>query len=443
MVMTEKKLDDTALLQEIATAFDQYNHLTHEEEDIRKHLFRADAASDEQNQQQLDDNLKAEYLEAVRANAAARRRYADAAGSASLQAHETNLSTQPAADKAPFLDQHLDLLRLRKTNAQLTILQDEMDAILSSSSSVASVQLGTSTVEPAPATFSSENGQGEPARSITQSIQALEVAVVHARHEATQQRALLDGAKSSTAEPGKAPAERHLAAMSVVRQILTTWLQESLDRCQEGPDALNDQAVDGTLLDGEDWDKQIGIQYDQYVEARRRLLSAATDLRSPLPEKESQSPGGNKSVEQPLKPRATDLTNTVEKCLLPSLQQQRMSSSHLTLMDEQLRKESATTINMLDRHSDESQLLQAFPLLAGSGRFVHARSTFGDKQNKDTGTETQDEVSTRLEAWMFAAEAADVASLGAAEKHLKQGKDAMDEVWRGFAAIRLFKEART
>ncbi|OQU99873.1 hypothetical protein CLAIMM_05446 [Cladophialophora immunda] len=402
MVMTEKKLDDTALLQEIATAFDQYNHLTHEEEDIRKHLFRADAASDEQNQQQLDDNLKAEYLEAVRANAAARRRYADAAGSASLQAHETNLSTQPAADKAPFLDQHLDLLRLRKTNAQLTILQDEMDAILSSSSSVASVQLGTSTVEPAPATFSSENGQGEPARSITQSIQALEVAVVHARHEATQQRALLDGAKSSTAEPGKAPAERHLAAMSV-----------------------------------------IGIQYDQYVEARRRLLSAATDLRSPLPEKESQSPGGNKSVEQPLKPRATDLTNTVEKCLLPSLQQQRMSSSHLTLMDEQLRKESATTINMLDRHSDESQLLQAFPLLAGSGRFVHARSTFGDKQNKDTGTETQDEVSTRLEAWMFAAEAADVASLGAAEKHLKQGKDAMDEVWRGFAAIRLFKEART
>ncbi|KIX94609.1 uncharacterized protein Z520_09655 [Fonsecaea multimorphosa CBS 102226] len=443
--MAEKELDAATLGQNIATAFDQYTQPAHEIEEIRKQLFHIDAANELQSHQKLDDKLKAEYLEAVRANIAASRRHMEAAGTASPQALHKHSSPRPASAKTNLFSQHLELLRLRKQNARLTALTNEMNAI-PSSPSLATTQLGSTTVESVAATPSSQHGrrQEDLPRSIMQSLQALEMAVVYARHEATQQKALLDLARSSIPEPGNAPDERHHAAMSVARKLLTIWLQESLDTCQEGLDVLHNQGVDDAPHPEEELEAQIGVQYEQYLEARRQLLSTAANLRTLLPEeKEPRGIRGTKSVEQSLKPQATDLVNLIERRLLPSMHQQRMSSSHLTLMDEQLHKESTNTINMLDRLSDESQLLQAFPLLARSGRFVHATSAFGDKEKQDAEADTKDEVSKRLGSWMFAAEAADVASSGQIEKHLKQGREAMDEVRRDLAAVQLLKEART
>ncbi|OAP55575.1 hypothetical protein AYL99_10548 [Fonsecaea erecta] len=440
--MAEKEPDAATPFQKIATVFDQYIQPAYEVGEIRKHLFPADATDDMVNHQPLDANLKVEYLEAVRTNVAARRRYMEAVALAVPEAPHPDLPSRLATDQRDFLDQHLELSRLRKQSAQLTALNGEVNAILSSSD-LPMVPRGSTTVNPEAATVSSENGQQQDLpRSIMQSIQALEMALVYARHEATQQKVLLDQAKSSMSEPGNASDERRLAALSVARKILTIWLQESLDKCQEGPDVWDDQVVDDARQTDEDVEAQIEMEYEQYLEARRQLLSVTAKLRALLPDKEKpRKIEDNKQVEQSFVSQATDLVNAIERRLLSSMQQQRMSSSHVALVDEQIHKESTATINMLDRLSDESQLLQAFPLLAGSGRFVHATSIFGDKQKHDANVGTKDEVSKRLGPWMFAAEAADVASSGAIEKHLKQGREAMDEARRGLAAIQL-KEAR-
>ncbi|OAL31252.1 hypothetical protein AYO20_08307 [Fonsecaea nubica] len=444
--MTEKELNRDNFLARITTIFDQYDQPTHDVEEIRKYLFPVDAAKDEQSQQHLDADLKAEYLAAVQANVKARRCYKEAVESASSHTHVTDPSPRPASDNVAFLDRHLDLLRLRGQNAKLTALKADMDTILSSSNWPAIARRTTTApIDPVVAPHRPEHAlEGGLPTSIMQSLQALEVAVVRARYEAAQQKTLLDHAKSSIPEPNSAPDEQHLAAMCVVRQILTTWLQQSLDICQEGPDLSNVNDAEDVLETEEGFEQQINIMYEQYVEARRQLLSAAANLRSPLLEKESATSGNEEPVERPFQPQAIDLlVNAIERGLLPAMHQQRMTHSHLTLVDDQLQKDSSSTVNMLDRLSDESQLLQAFPILARSGRFVHATSALGDKQKQETEVDTKDEVSKRLQSWTFAAKAADVASSGTIEKHLKQGSDAMDQVWRGLAAIQLLEEART
>ncbi|EXJ57769.1 uncharacterized protein A1O5_12327 [Cladophialophora psammophila CBS 110553] len=440
--MPERDLDPATLLQKLSTTCDPYIYPAYEIEETRKHTFHGDAARGVQKLPQLSNDLRAEYLQAVRANVAAKRRYEEAASSAS-QARSTNQSARPASDMAALLDIHLEFLRLKKRNAQLMALNDEVNAI-KISSGPASVQLGSNPIESEAATLSSTNGQGALAKSIIQFIQALEMAVVHAKHEAMQLETLLDRAKSGIQESGNITAERYLIAMSAARKKLTTWLQEVLDRCQDGTDVLNDEGVDDSPETEEDLDKRVSTQYEQYIDARRQLLSAVANLRAPLPEKESRDiKGCNETMELLLTTQGTNLISAIEKCLLPSMQQQRISSFYLMFVDNQLQKESTTTINMLERLSDESQLLQAFPILAGSGRFMHAASTFGNKQQQEATTGMKDEVSKRLDSWIFAAEAADVASSGAIEKHLKQGTEAVDEVRRGLAEIRLLKEGRT
>ncbi|KIW86950.1 uncharacterized protein Z519_12415 [Cladophialophora bantiana CBS 173.52] len=439
--MMEIDLDAATLLQKLSTTFDTYIYPAHEVEESRKHQFHDDAASGVRKPPQLGDDLRDEYLQAVRANVAAKRRYEEAASSAS-QTRSTDQSARPASDKATLLDHHLEFLRLKERNAQLMAMNDEVNTI-KISSGPALVQLGSTATESEAATFSSTNGQGTLAKSIIRSIQALEMAVVQAKHEAMQQETLLDRAISGNQEFGNITAERYLIAMSAARKELTTWLQEVLDRCQDGTDVLNDEGADDSLETEEDLDKRVSTQYERYIDARKKLLSTVANLRAPLPEKESRDiEGGNEAMEAAFTTQGTNLTNMIEKRLLPSMQQQRMSSSHLVFVDKQLQKESATTINMLERLSDESQLLQAFPILVRSGRFMHTASTFGNKQQQEATAGMDDKVSKRLDSWIFAAEAAEVASSGAIEKHLKQGTEAVDEVWRGLAEIQLLQEGR-
>jgi len=51
-------------------------------------------------------------------------------------------------------------------------------------------------------------------------------------------------------------------------------------------------------------------------------------------------------------------------------------------------------------------------------------------------------VLSRIQPWLFAAEAADVASTAGIETHVNQGLQAMDSVSRSLAELRLLREAQ-
>jgi hypothetical protein len=399
------------------------------------------------------EGLRNEYLEAVEENRAAHQRYEQALAARGDQQpqHTSAQDRAEGVDATALLERHIELLRLQKQNASLVVLRDELDRLKLKREATNLDFLPTTAVEDFDARFEAGPDVRVLEESITRRVKALELEVVRAHHEAGNERVKLEKVKMQTqTRISNASPNRQLHAILATRQELTTWLEESLEKCQDQEEQRESEQVEecGRHVITE---AMIEGQYQQYLDARERLVAAVTESRAPLPGKSTpELRDSERQTEQ--KPRTTrqhgsreakaTLLNTIEKIVLPKLQNQSVSQAHLVFADEQLQNEFGRTINMLDRLGDESQLLQAFPILARSGRFGHAASTFG-KQIDAQEPQNKDEISRRMAAWLFAAEAADVAVSGAMERQLGQGRDATDSLSRSLAELKLLKETNS
>ncbi len=470
--MGEQQLARRRLLEKVSAAFEPYVPLTKEREKVRACLksYMRQKVADLQtadNDAEIDvKGVRAEYLQAVRANVTAKRRYEETISMCRRdeEASATTTTTTTTSDNgdvsaSALLERHAELLRLQKQNVSLVELTDELEKVNVS-------RTVSRTVDTKDSSGSSESTFRHEAETddtfklevVGQSVKTLELAVVQAHHEALRQRSMLEKAKSQgRPSPDSATGKQRLHALSTTRQRLTQWIEESLEKCQDHDDGSGSSVpepgqTDGLHADVEDnyYGKEtIDRQYEQYLAARRRVLAAVSALGAPLSQKQSKLQSQNKGEQSVLKPPRTetdvgpynnDILNLIEKDLTPNVQLQATTQAHLAFTTEQIESEVSATINMLDRLGDESQLLLAFPLLAHSGRFEHAVSAFGSKP--PTKKEKSNPVSDRLEPWVFAAEAADVASAGVLGSHLKRGQQAMDSVARNLVELRLLREAQ-
>ncbi len=388
------------------------------------------------------ERLRTEYLDAVEENRAAHQRYEQALAATGDQPRHTKAEDRTdGVDSTTLLERHIELLRLQKQNASLVVLRDELEQ-LKFKREATKVEFLPTMVEEFDARF--EAGQEVPVleESITRRVKALESEVVRAHHEAGQERAKLEKAKMQTqTRVANSSPNRRLHAILATRQELTTWLEESLEKCQDQQQGELEQIECGRRVT----EAMIEGQYQRYLDARKRLIAAVTELRAALPEKSTPKLSSSewqteqKTTRHQRSREAAALLNTIEKIVLPKVQNQSVSQAHLVFAGEQIQNELGRTINMLERLGDESQLLQAFPILARSGRFGHAASTFGKQVNAQEA-QSKDEISRRMEAWLFAAEAADVAGSGIMEKQLIRGRDATDSVSRSLAELKLLRE---
>ncbi|KIW62156.1 hypothetical protein PV04_10357 [Phialophora macrospora] len=378
-------------------------------------------------------------LDTIRAKVSATRRSYDELATPTFKAAQAPGSKHSTED---LLEQYRELLRHQRRHAILVALKDELEGV-KLSSGFTDVDIGTTTEGNLAETYPRLHQLETLTTSIKRFVHALELDVVRAREESKREKALLDRAKFMAAETNQSNPEIHRYALSAVRKELTDWLEQSLETCQE---SHSTPGIDVEVeVEGNDarWEAKIDSQYERYLQARRRLISGVACLRSPLPMQErkatvSVAESVGKSASLSHGRAQTGVVNVIESRLLPLMQQQNTSKAHLTSLDEQLQKETTTTINILDRLSDESQLLQAFPILAHSGRFEHAASAFGKKQD-NAEEEVLDEVSKRLKSWLFAAKAADVASADTVETYLQQGDKAIQAASRSLDALRLIK----
>ncbi|KAK5412233.1 hypothetical protein LTR06_005203 [Exophiala xenobiotica] len=397
------------------------------------------------------EGLRTEYLEAVEENRAAHQRYEQAlAARGDQQPQHTEAQVRAeGVDATTLLERHIELLRLQKQNASLVVVRDELDRLKLKREATKLNFLPTTAVEDFDARFEAGQDVRVLEESITRRVKALELEVVRAHHEAGNERAKLEKVKMQTqTRISNASPNRQLHAILATRQELTTWLEESLEKCQDQEEQRESEQVEecGRNVITE---AMIEGQYQRYLDARERLVAAVTESKAPLPEKPTPELRSSEERQTEQKTRTTrhhgsreakaTLLNTIEKIVLPKLQNQSVSQAHLVFADEQLQNGLGRTINMLDRLGDESQLLQAFPILARSGRFGHAASTFG-KQIDAQEPQNKDEISRRMAAWLFAAEAADVAVSGAMERQLGQGRDATDSLSRSLAELKFLKE---
>lgn len=388
---------------------------------------------DSPDSQQIDQRLRLEYLEAVRTNTAAKHAFSEASApilfpTEALQ-HDERTET--------VLNQHFELLRQQKRHAQLTLLKDEFEASFASPG-LRLTEISPTADESSPHAVLSKNEREDCSKLIDIHVQALQEALVEAHHNAEREGALLLSAKTLMSELNTTTAEIRLAAMSAARTELSAWLEQRLDQCQ---DESSLQVDDFQTEENEgDWDAKIDGAYESYLEARKRLIASIIELKTPTrttePEKITVRRG--KTMEQPRLPpaEARDVMNPVETRLVQTLLHKKLSHAHFVSATEQLQNELSITSNMLDRLREESQLLQAFPMLSHSGRFRHITV----KKEDENGGEGMGETRKQLEPWLFAAEAAEVASAGTIEKHLQQGSEAVKEVSRNLAELRLLTE---
>ncbi|KIX05234.1 uncharacterized protein Z518_06106 [Rhinocladiella mackenziei CBS 650.93] len=450
--------EERALVEKLSNAFEPYLKAPHELERIRdsirsymatlieeiSHEKSAEVTEREENGSgPLVDGLRGEYLKALRANLAARHQYDGIASQA--ESHLPNLSLQNSAtskqDLSGLLDQHVKLLRAQKQHATLVTLKDELEHIKRRR------QAAVLDVRPTPEMASTQTNSDTDmtilADSIIRSVKALERAVVQAHRQENHEKTSLENTKLVASNMTNTTSQLRLHALSTTRRELAAWVEESLEMCQgenNEPDHVDMEDAEFNISDSE---QKIDHQYNLYLEARQRLLSAVATLKAPLPETSSHGTLNEKEVNQLstntiFTSEGHDLLNKVEKDLLPASQQQRVLQGHLSFADEQLENEISDTINMLDRLRDESQLLQAFPILAQSRRFEHATSTFGKHYVSEV--ETHDQISKRIGPWLFAADAADIATTGTIATHVEHGKQAMDSVSRSLTVLQLLRE---
>ncbi|KAK4934962.1 hypothetical protein LTR10_023899 [Elasticomyces elasticus] len=384
------------------------------------------------------DGLRAEYLVALEENRAAQRRYEDAVSTACQaqsqmghnEVHSASVHGGGVAEgSAALLARHIELRRLQKQHASLVVWADDLEGA-KSSAALATIDGGlpmksVNVVKPP-----SETAKGTMALedSLARSMQALEMAVVQAHQDAKKEK-------------------QRVQAMLATRRVLTTWLEEALEMCQGQISHTGSETMESKDRDTVT-DAMIDEVYERYLDARRRVLGNVASLSDLVLGDMEQNSNGSQDLAVKSGPgrvmRGSDLEtrgllNVIEKALLPALQRQGSAQTHLSFATEQVDAEMARIINMLDRLGDESQLLQAFPILARSGRFQHAASALGKRA--DDEDETKDEISRRTEPWMFAANAADVALSSALEKALGEGKQAMESASKSLAELQLLKDA--
>ncbi|KAL6249133.1 hypothetical protein RBB50_004196 [Rhinocladiella similis] len=401
------------------------------------------------------EKLMTEHASAIEENQLAQRKYEDALEERRRQSPpDRGHDRDSGNDSRTLLDRHIELRSLQKKNTSLVVVKDELDKIKRSHYSVEwDVRLAT-TQEQLGVRPDARHDISVLDDTLMRHIKALEMAVVQAHLEAKAEKAKLDTARvRAQSDEYRVTPEQRVRAMLMTRRHLTTWLEESLEKCQSnvGYHGGEEEDVQEPRQNGEViTDVMIDQQYERYLDARKRVIDAVDKVRTPILSKEvdnserrpdDDDDDDDKAVRQQ---RFGDpaLLNNIEKNLLPSLRQHSVVKAHLALISEQLDNEARATTSMLDRLSDESQLLQAFPILARSGRFEHAASAIGAKSEARAEREVGDEVARHLKPWLFAAEAADVASSGNLEKQLGQGREAMQAVSKSLAEWSLLKETK-
>ncbi|GFF30858.1 hypothetical protein IFM46972_03050 [Aspergillus udagawae] len=382
--------------------------------------------------------LRKEYLQALQANLAARREYYSLTEKvAPAKARTKGTKTEsPSIDHSSELQTYLRLLRDRRRHAKLQVFQHYLQELKERDSNI-SERIGD------------RASQGQQIMSLEESdeeckstgrdaddgievlVHKLERAVIRAKAQLDRERNLLEVLKSQLAPASTdVPPAVKVAALQRTRDELVQWVEEKLVSVGNADDApvhdLSREEIEESARLVEDQKAQIAAQYVAYVEARKRLLDAASRACQPVAmastklSRQSVDLGklaiGDRSPLDPL-----DVLSFTSENLLPLSKTQRALALQKNYLSGLLTKERSTTLRILNRLSDESHLLPEYPLLTHQPRFKHISSRHATSA---TGLPKPDEVVTLAESWAFASEAAARNEHQYIEEKLAEGQEA-------------------
>ncbi|PKY02846.1 hypothetical protein P168DRAFT_291953 [Aspergillus campestris IBT 28561] len=376
--------------------------------------------------------LRGEYLEALRANVAARKEYQSLCeGEASAPAPPT--SETPKPDSTLELQAYLRLLRDRRQNSKLRVFQHHLQQIKARETVKPEDFERTDGKErlvvPEDWTQDEQSG-GRPEADIEGLLHNLERAVVRAKSQLDREKRLFEELKArhdARENPDGIDPAVKLAALQRTRDELVQWRRWP-------PEEIPAEEIEESVRLLEEQKAQAMELYSDYVDARKRLLDAAARACQPIASASAKppdrSPGPDKLITEPTPSlESLDALSFTSDVLLPLAKSQRALSLQKTYLAGLLGKEKSTTLRILNRLSDESHLLPEYPILARQPRFKHTATA----AQKDPAK--QDAVVSLAEAWAFASDAADSGNREFVEQKVLQGTETTEDAQQALQEI--------
>lgn len=379
--------------------------------------------------------LERRYLGALQKNVRARKEY-----DLLLQKPTEQPRVSCAGGQATRLTDQIELLRLKKRHEELNILQCYMTKLKDTPAAKPGfLDLGRlrrhepNAFPSAYQHFSGENGQTE--NSVDALVRRLEMAVICAKHQVDRERRLLVNIERDVASiPAQVRQSNRCRALAATRDELVVWIEDRLSSSQsnesgmiEKPPQAQQPGSPVVKMQGDVMEK-----YDKYIRLRTRMLELIGDLTTSIQHSEPEEVvhGAN------IMPRTTPYqppTPSVLPFILTQIhnptQIHRFYRQEKTHLASLINKEHSKTTSELSRLADESHLLPTYPMLDQPDRFKRATAALASNSlvNEGTADDEESEMSRRVEAWAFAADAAKAASLKTVSEHVDKGVEALEE----------------
>jgi hypothetical protein len=383
--------------------------------------------------------LRKEYLKALQANERARKEYQSLSdlrsASDELGAHPISKKVDEDDEDDEFFQTYLALLRLRRRYEKLRIFQDYLQLLCRKApANPQFLDVNEMLKElPTPPKLPTEAIQTTEANALDSSVSGidtltrrLEMSVLGAKHSLENERRLLvEWRDKIDGNPEEATAgNRKLHALGRVRNELIRWIESELSKTGNSLEGEVEQATGERIVDTDSAISQSveGIlgQYRGYVEARKSLLATLSIATLSLPTQERDSTTAH-AVDEAGQVVTTDQTAPAylflplfSHYLLPLSTFQKSIVQQKSCLTVGLAKQQRSIIQTIERLSEESHLLPAYPLLASQARFRNAAAALASRavDNRPVSLERDimesggDDCIKKARAWAFAADAA-------------------------------------
>jgi hypothetical protein len=385
--------------------------------------------------------IHTEYLQAVKANIAAKAKY-DRLQSEILRGarHEkggtgahniaaspipnpledqmVKLKLQRKRERLQAVGKHVTLLN-RKPAASATFLDPE--EVLSDSRPLPDV--------PREVVESLALGDPTDKANLPDLIARLEKQVLRAKLLLKREEELLDSVKRrSTVRAESINDHVKLHALNTTRTELINWMEMELSKVpaedEDGEDGHPSDDTTRTPIDSSHVDHQLAdirSKYARYLAARKSLLQLVTPR--PHPATVTQPPTATEqdpSVVPSPQPVTYLLTPYLER-LLSLAREQKSLIAHKSHLNTTISRQQKETIRLLNHLADESNLLPNHPVpgTAASRRKPGFDDGFG-------APEAAASSSSKVEPWVYAAESAKIATLEAVAEKIEEGQVALE-----------------
>ncbi|KAL4956158.1 hypothetical protein BDW69DRAFT_159185 [Aspergillus filifer] len=392
--------------------------------------------------------LRRNYLQALQANVAARRRKQLIEEKLAAERSEPNgdsAGVSGAGDSSLELHAYLRLVRDRRRHAKLQVFGHYLNELRTRDTPRPEEfenQQGNNQL-PLPEEFENGDQDASGGSDIEELIHKLEKAVILAKSQLDREKRLYEELKARNASEG--PREEpspsvKAAALQQTRDELVHWVEEKIvgSESTEGPvEELPAEEIEESARILEEQRVRILQQYATYTDTRKRLLEAASRACQSVSTASTKHPSRPPSLQTPLNDEGPPI-EPLQVLTYASSVLQPVSKTHRSLalqkfyLSGMLAKEKATTLRMLNRLSDESHLLPEYPILARQPRFKHAAAALNSRHaaaNQPDPAE-QDAIVNMAEAWAFASSAAGSNEKEYVEQKVDDGNERADEAER-------------